>query len=119
LRVPQPLPSVVCDPIRVREVFVNLLSNALKFNDKPSRWIEVGWSDIKPPVFWVRDNGIGIAEEHQEDIFRIFRWLHGRDEMGGRLWGGINNSQEDPGTPRWQNLGGKRSGLWLDLKTMK
>lgn len=89
LRIPRPLPTVVCDPVRVREVFVNLMSNALKFNDKPSRWIEVGWTEITPPLFWVRDNGIGIAGEHHEDIFRIFRRLHGRDEMGGGTGAGL------------------------------
>lgn len=89
IRLARPLPSVVCDPIRVREVFANLLSNALKFNDKAPKWVEVGWAEAAPPVFWVRDNGIGISADHHEEIFRIFRRLHGRDEMGGGSGAGL------------------------------
>lgn len=89
LRIPRLLPRIICEPVRVREIFVNLMANALKFNDKPFRWIEVGWTEVTPPVFWVRDNGIGIAPQHHEDIFRIFRRLHGRDEMGGGTGAGL------------------------------
>ena len=42
MRIPEPMPTVVCDPVRVGEVFRNLLTNAVKYNDKPGqRWIEV------------------------------------------------------------------------------
>ena len=89
LRVPRPLPVAFCDPVRIREVFANLLSNALKFNDKGARWIEVGWQDSDPLRIWVEDNGIGIEPAQYENIFRIFRRLHGRDEWGGGSGAGL------------------------------
>ncbi len=39
--------------------------------------------DNKYYIFSISDNGIGIAKEHYENIFKIFRRLHGRDEFGG------------------------------------
>jgi light-regulated signal transduction histidine kinase (bacteriophytochrome) len=83
------LPTVTCDRVRVREVFLNLILNALKFNDRRDKHVEVGWNGAPLPVFYVRDNGIGIAPEHREDIFRIFRRLHERDEYGGGTGAGL------------------------------
>jgi signal transduction histidine kinase len=92
VRLPSSLPVVRCDRVRVRELFYNLIVNAMKYNDKPEKWIEVGWSrdgDAAPPTFWVRDNGIGIQEKHYESIFRIFKRLHGRDKFGGGTGAGL------------------------------
>lgn len=85
MRRPRRLPRVQCDRVRIREVLVNLIGNALKYNDKPERWIEVGWknSAASGPVFHVSDNGIGVALADQERIFQIFKRLHGRVEYGG------------------------------------
>lgn len=78
------LPTVRCDRVRVGEVFHNLIANAVKYNDKPEKWVEVGCrADGGPPVFYVRDNGIGIAAKHREAVFRMFKRLHGRDKYGG------------------------------------
>ncbi len=85
------LPVVTCDGVRVREVFHNLVSNAIKYNDKPTKELEIGWdsSDGNKPIFWVRDNGIGIPERYQRRIFRIFERLHGRDQFGGGTGAGL------------------------------
>ena len=85
----RPLPTVRCDPIMVREVFSNLLTNALKYSPGAGRWVEIDWREGHPeegergPVFCVRDNGIGIRTRHHAEIFNIFRRLHARDEYGG------------------------------------
>jgi signal transduction histidine kinase len=83
VRIPRPLPFIKCDRVRVAEVFYNLITNAIKYNNKARPWVEIGYEDEEPPVFYVRDNGIGIAPEYCEQIFEIFRRLHGRDEYGG------------------------------------
>jgi signal transduction histidine kinase len=88
VRIPRPLPLVRCDPVRVRELYYNLIVNAMKYNDKPEKWIEIGWEG-HPPAFYVRDNGIGIQERHHEAIFRIFKRLHGRDKFGGGTGAGL------------------------------
>jgi light-regulated signal transduction histidine kinase (bacteriophytochrome) len=91
VKVPRPLPTVRADRARVGEIFQNLIVNAMKYNDKPEKWVEIGWLENVggPPVFYVRDNGIGIPEKHQEAVFRIFKRLHGRDKYGGGTGAGL------------------------------
>ena len=43
----------------------------------------------RSPIFYVRDNGIGIPERHYETIFSIFRRLHERDQFGGGVGAGL------------------------------
>jgi len=82
------MPTVTCDRIRVREVFYNLILNALKYNDRDDKRVEVGFVEASR-TFYVRDNGIGIDPEHFQDIFGIFKRLHGRDEYGGGTGAGL------------------------------
>lgn len=85
--IPEPLPTIVCDLPRITEVFRNLITNAVKYNDKESKIIEVGC--LKPSekidypdqlVFYVKDNGIGIRKEFYGDIFRIFKRLNDEED---------------------------------------
>ena len=84
--VAEPLPTVVCDVPRVTEVFRNLIGNAIKYNRSEQKLIEIGCTacptDRGRPeqVFYVRDNGMGIAPEFHNDIFRIFKRLNEEDE---------------------------------------
>ena len=92
----QSLPTVECDRMRVREIFVNLLANALKYHDKPQREIEIGWraDEARGPVFFVRDNGIGIEPRHFDIVFSMFKRLHSRDAFGGGSGAGLTIVQK-------------------------
>jgi PAS domain S-box-containing protein len=72
-----PLPTVRGDANAVGQVFANLVGNALKSVD-PQRpgVIEVFASGDDPPVFAVKDNGIGIPAEYQKKVFRVFQQVH-------------------------------------------
>jgi light-regulated signal transduction histidine kinase (bacteriophytochrome) len=78
------MPEVVADRILLLQVFQNLIANAIKFRaaDTPMVRIEAERRD-RDTVFSVRDNGIGIPEQHHSQIFQIFRRLHTRDEYPG------------------------------------
>lgn len=79
------LPTVTGYPIELRELFANLISNALKFtpNDRnPKIHIVVRESKL----YWtfdVIDNGLGIKEEHLEKVFNMFTRLHSAKEYQG------------------------------------
>jgi signal transduction histidine kinase len=95
VRVPGPLPAVRGDRVLLGEVFANLITNAMKYNDKPNKQVEIGLADAHPRsapderVLYVRDNGIGIPERHIEGVFRIFKRLHARDAFGGGSGAGL------------------------------
>ncbi|MBB3314988.1 PAS domain S-box-containing protein [Rhizobium sp. BK181] len=77
------LPEIVCDALRLTEVYRNLITNAVKYNDKPDPIVTIGHlqqftgndGTSARDVFFVRDNGKGIPAEFHEDIFRIFKRL--------------------------------------------
>lgn len=78
------LPTILGDRTQLAQVLQNLIDNALKYQAGRAPEIHVsahrggeGW------VFSVRDNGIGIAEKHLENIFDIFRRLHTQQEYPG------------------------------------
>ncbi len=88
------LPTLICDHVRIKEVFQNLIGNALKYNDKKTPEIEVGFTRDHPGmegtgVFYVRDNGIGIEERNLNSIFKIFRRLHPHHAFGGGTGSGL------------------------------
>lgn len=97
IRIPRPLPTAFADRALVSEVLANLLSNAFKYNDRDDRWIEIGYLDAEPgqpTTYYVADNGIGIAPEYHEHIFRIFKRLHERDSYGGGTGAGLTIAQK-------------------------
>jgi PAS domain S-box-containing protein len=84
LIVSDSLPRIFCDRVRLTEVFANLVSNAIKFNDKPKPVIEIGCSEKDGFYeFYVKDNGPGIEEQYFEKIFEIFQRLGHREETEG------------------------------------
>lgn len=71
------LPIILCDEKRMRDVFYNLVTNAIKFmGDDKQRQITIGCSiNGDYYQFFVEDTGIGIRKEYQENVFRIFSRL--------------------------------------------
>ena len=114
LHVPRPMPAWRSDRVRMREVFSNLFSNA------PRPRVELGYirADEATPrpktppgaeghtVFYVKDDGIGIDARHFDQVFRLFKRLHGRGEFGGGIGAGLTIVQKVV-----QRHGGH---IWLD-----
>jgi signal transduction histidine kinase/AraC-like DNA-binding protein/DNA-binding LacI/PurR family transcriptional regulator len=71
LELPERLPMIKADPIRLRQILFNLLSNAQRFTDRGE--ITLG-AEVAPPQLhiWVQDTGLGILPEFQEQIFKPF-----------------------------------------------
>jgi signal transduction histidine kinase len=83
-RVSPVLPTMICDRVRLTEVFANLVSNAVKYCEKPACRIEIGYeAESADHHFFVRDNGPGIPSEYFEKIFEIFQRLGKREDQEG------------------------------------
>jgi PAS domain S-box-containing protein len=104
VEIQRDLPVVHCDRVRLVEVVQNLVENAAKYSNLKSQpRIEIGVREDKQNqfVFYIRDNGIGIAPEYHENIFGLFNKLDATSEgtgiglalvkriievHGGRIW---------------------------------
>lgn len=80
-----PLPVVWSDPLMIRQVFVNLISNALKFTKyRAQAVIEIGASEDKNEyTFYVKDNGAGFDMKFVDKLFGVFQRLHTSEEFEG------------------------------------
>jgi PAS domain S-box-containing protein len=95
-----PLPVIKAVPLQMNQLFYNLLSNALKFIDpdripqikivsKPLTYDEVALHIRKPILsntyyqIFIQDNGIGFEEKYADQIFEVFKRLHGKDIYPG------------------------------------
>ena len=69
----------------ILQVFLNLISNAVKFTSTRNRAeIEVGClTDRSPPVYFVKDNGVGFNMKYYNRLFGVFERLHRREEFDG------------------------------------
>jgi signal transduction histidine kinase len=79
-----PFPTVQVDRTQLLQVFQNLISNAIKYRSQRTPKIHLGVENKASEwLFYVRDNGIGIAPQYTDRIFRIFQRLHTRKEYSG------------------------------------
>jgi signal transduction histidine kinase len=135
------LPKVYVDRVRVVQAIQNLLDNAIKFmGNQTQPLIEVGIvSQVKNsspqiqqpgPIFFVRDNGIGVAPEHHERIFGLFNRLDTRGEgtgiglalvkriievHGGKVW--IESTGGGSGSTFYFTLGKSQKNKALPFST--
>jgi light-regulated signal transduction histidine kinase (bacteriophytochrome) len=79
------LPFVECDPILIKQVFQNLIENALKYTrPRPKALIEIGCTKKEGnPVFFVRDNGVGFNMKYADKLFGVFQRLHRAEDFEG------------------------------------
>jgi PAS domain S-box-containing protein len=79
------LPYVECDTALMKQVFENLLSNALKFTrPRPQALIEIGQSEQDgTSVIHVRDNGVGFSMKYADKLFGVFQRLHRAEDFEG------------------------------------
>lgn len=91
-----PLPEVQADPAMLQQVWVNLVSNAVKYSRtrSPSE-IEIGCddSDQGEHIFFVHDNGVGFDMQYAHKLFGVFQRLHRTDEFEGTGIGLANVSR--------------------------
>ncbi|HEY9748557.1 MAG TPA: ATP-binding protein, partial [Allocoleopsis sp.] len=120
ITVATPLLSVMGHFVTLVQVITNLLMNAMKFVESGvSPQIKI-WTTAQPHHvrLWIEDNGIGIAPEHQERIFRVFERLHGVEAYPGT---GIGLAIVRKGLERMGGQVGvepapaKGSRFWLEL----
>jgi light-regulated signal transduction histidine kinase (bacteriophytochrome) len=81
-----PMSELDADPSQMRQLFQNLIGNALKFRRPdvaPHVWVECEEVADDQVEIRVRDNGIGFDAHHAEKIFTVFQRLHGRGEYEG------------------------------------
>ena len=106
------LPEVLCDRVRMGEVFQNLLENAAKFmGEQQAPRIEIGLRDEGGrQVVYVADNGIGIDERYHDKIFGLFDKLDGRAEGSGIGLALVKRIVEVHGGRIWVESAGRGQG---------
>ena len=120
IHVARPLPQVWANPVVLDQILTNLLSNALKFVTPGSTpQIDIGAETNDQSVrLWIQDNGIGIDETYQEQIFRVFERL---EQDAGHFGTGIGLAIVRKGAERMggavgvESKPGHGSRFWIDL----
>tara|TARA_R110000772_G_scaffold240549_1_gene352807 strand:+ start:931 stop:3057 length:2127 start_codon:yes stop_codon:yes gene_type:complete len=82
--IKEKLPVIYGDRARLQQLFQNLISNAIKFNDKKNGLIEIEASEKKSFYqFSIKDNGLGIDKKYHHKIFKIFHFLNSNKDSSG------------------------------------
>jgi signal transduction histidine kinase len=105
------LPIIYCDRARLGEVFENLIDNAAKYmGDQSTPHIEIGQRPEKDPIFYVKDNGMGIEPQFQTRIFGLFEKLNTTSEGTGIGLAIVKRSIETRGGRVWVESDGLGKG---------
>ena len=115
------LPKVLGHRTTLVQVITNLLTNAIKFVENTQPQVQI-WAETQDDwvQLWIADNGVGIAPEHQQRIFRVFERLHGIETYPGT---GIGLAIVQKAIERMggevglQSQPGKGSQFWLKLRS--
>jgi light-regulated signal transduction histidine kinase (bacteriophytochrome) len=80
-----PAPNAVADPVLIRQVWINLILNAVKYTAKtPQTVIEIGGKQTEEfNIYHIKDNGIGFDMEYYDQLFGVFKRLPGSEQFEG------------------------------------
>jgi len=77
--------TIVINQIALQQIFINLIVNGIKYNNKEHVEIAIGFSESESHYqFYISDNGMGMDKEHQSKIFKIFEILGVEDRFGNK-----------------------------------
>jgi signal transduction histidine kinase len=77
--------TIVINQIALQQIFINLIVNGIKYNNKEQVEIAIGFSETESHYqFYISDNGMGMDKEHQSKIFKIFEILGVEDRFGNK-----------------------------------
>jgi signal transduction histidine kinase len=121
------LPEAYADPTYMRQVWANLIANAIKFSSKEKKpLIKIcGYTEDGSNVYYVKDNGVGFNPEYAHKLFGVFQRLHKSDDFegtgvglaiiqriirrhGGKVWA---EGKEGKGATFWFSLPVKKQGV--------
>tara|TARA_R110000868_G_scaffold30515_8_gene112762 strand:- start:1344 stop:2381 length:1038 start_codon:yes stop_codon:yes gene_type:complete len=84
IKINNVLPKVKGNDFRIKQLFQNLIQNAIKYNDKDKVIIEIGSTENDEEFsFYIKDNGMGIPDAYKDKIFNIFSKLENNDSSSG------------------------------------
>jgi light-regulated signal transduction histidine kinase (bacteriophytochrome) len=99
----KPLPEIKLNNTKTKQIFQNLIENAYKYKDSSKNsFVNINWENQNEFIlFSIEDNGIGIAEEHFDFIFQVFKKLNNRTDSSGIGLSIVKNIIETAGGKIW------------------